>query len=140
VLYCVMLFALCAVLCAVLFAVLQCCVLCVVLTFTSSSTECSLVRFVRPVIYPISFIDFFFLIIFHTFSSILIYSHSLPILTAGHAYAKALHYRELEFQTSPAVCFESLININKKLDQYDAAIGILKVVGQMQKKHPELVR
>ena len=35
-------------------------------------------------------------------------------------------------------CFESLININKKLDQYDAAIGVLKVVGQMQKKHPEL--
>ena len=63
-----------------------------------------------------------------------------PPLTVGHAYAKALHYRELEFQTSPAVCFESLININKKLDQYDAAIGILKVVGQMQKKHPELVR
>lgn len=57
----------------------------------------------------------------------------------GHAYAKALHYRELEFQTSPAACFESLININKKLDQYDAAIGVLKVVGQMQKKHPELV-
>ena len=50
-----------------------------------------------------------------------------------------MHYRELEFQTSPATCFESLININKKLDQYDAAIGVLKVVGQMQKKHPELV-
>lgn len=60
-------------------------------------------------------------------------------LLSGHAYAKALHYRELEFQTSPAACFESLININKKLDQYDAAIGVLKVVGQMQKKHPELV-
>lgn len=56
----------------------------------------------------------------------------------GHAYAKALHYRELEFQTSPVTCFESLININKKLDQYDAAIGVLKVVGQMQKKNPEL--
>ena len=56
----------------------------------------------------------------------------------GHAYAKALHYRELEFQTHPVACFESLININKKLDQYDAAIGVLKVVGQMQKKHPEL--
>ena len=45
----------------------------------------------------------------------------------GHAYAKALHYRELEFHSSPASCFESLININKKLDQYDAAIGVLKV-------------
>ena len=61
-------------------------------------------------------------------------------IPSGHAYAKALHYRELEFQTSPATCFESLININKKLDQYDAAIGVLKVVGEMQKKHPELVR
>jgi hypothetical protein len=50
----------------------------------------------------------------------------------SHAYAKALHYRELEFQNSPATCFESLININKKLDQYDAAIGVLKVVSNMQ--------
>ena len=56
----------------------------------------------------------------------------------GHAYAKALHYRELEFQNNPVSCFESLININKKLDQYDAAIGVLKVVAQMQKKHPTL--
>lgn len=56
----------------------------------------------------------------------------------GHAYAKALHYRELEFQTNPAGCFESLININKKLDQYDAASGLLKVVKQIQKKFPEL--
>jgi tetratricopeptide (TPR) repeat protein len=56
----------------------------------------------------------------------------------GHAYAKALHYRELEFQTNPAGCFESLININKKLDQYDAASGLLKVVEQIQKKFPTL--
>ena len=52
----------------------------------------------------------------------------------SHAYAKALHYRELEFQHSPATCFESLININKKLDQYDAAIGVLKVVSHLQQK------
>ena len=57
----------------------------------------------------------------------------------GHAYAKALHYRELEFQNNPASCFESLININKKLDQYDAAVGVLKVVSQMQKRYPQLV-
>lgn len=56
----------------------------------------------------------------------------------GHAYAKALHYRELEFQTNPAGCFESLININKKLDQYDAASGLLKVVEQIQRKFPAL--
>jgi FKBP12-rapamycin complex-associated protein len=59
----------------------------------------------------------------------------------GHAYAKALHYRELEFQTSPATCFESLININKKLDQYDAAIGVLKVsvaASPLPPRHPFL--
>lgn len=43
-----------------------------------------------------------------------------------HAYAKALHYKELEFQTSPAQCIESLISINKKLGQPEAALGILK--------------
>ena len=32
----------------------------------------------------------------------------------------------------------SLININKKLDQYDAAMGVLRVVDNLQKKHPEL--
>lgn len=48
------------------------------------------------------------------------------------AYAKALHYRELEFLTSPASCFESLININKKLNIYDGAMGVLR---KMQKMH-----
>lgn len=55
----------------------------------------------------------------------------------GHAYAKALHYRELEFGSNPAACFETLININKKLDQYEAAAGLLKVATQIQKKLPE---
>jgi FKBP12-rapamycin complex-associated protein len=44
-----------------------------------------------------------------------------------HAYAKALHYKELEFlqdQSSGAV--EALIQINNQLQQYDAAIGILR--------------
>ncbi|KAF3011376.1 phosphatidylinositol kinase- protein kinase tor1 [Neopestalotiopsis sp. 37M] len=44
-----------------------------------------------------------------------------------HAYAKALHYKELEFlqdQSGPAV--EALIVINNQLQQYDAAIGILR--------------
>ncbi|RYO85920.1 hypothetical protein DL762_004999 [Monosporascus cannonballus] len=44
-----------------------------------------------------------------------------------HAYAKALHYKELEFlqdQSGPAV--EALITINNQLQQYDAAIGILR--------------
>ncbi|CAN0155629.1 unnamed protein product, partial [Ectocarpus fasciculatus] len=42
-----------------------------------------------------------------------------------HAYAKALHYKELEFATSPAICIESLIAINKKVGQPEAAMGIL---------------
>ncbi|KAG9256851.1 armadillo-type protein [Emericellopsis atlantica] len=44
-----------------------------------------------------------------------------------HAYAKALHYKELEFlqdQSSGAV--EALISINNNLQQSDAAIGILR--------------
>ncbi|KAH8902209.1 phosphatidylinositol 3-kinase tor2 [Coniochaeta sp. PMI_546] len=44
-----------------------------------------------------------------------------------HAYAKALHYKELEFlqdQSSGAV--EALIFINNQLQQSDAAIGILR--------------
>jgi FKBP12-rapamycin complex-associated protein len=44
-----------------------------------------------------------------------------------HAYAKALHYKELEFlqdQSGPSV--EALIVINNQLQQYDAAIGILR--------------
>ena len=56
----------------------------------------------------------------------------------SHAYAKALHYRECEFEKAPETCFESLININKKLDQYDAAAGILKHVTNMAKQRPSL--
>jgi hypothetical protein len=49
-----------------------------------------------------------------------------------------MHCREQEFMANPVLCFESLININKKLDQYDAAMGVLKVVDKLQKKHPQL--
>ncbi|EIN09563.1 FAT-domain-containing protein [Punctularia strigosozonata HHB-11173 SS5] len=43
-----------------------------------------------------------------------------------HAYAKALHYKELEFfsETSPNI-IEALIGINQKLQQHDAAWGTL---------------
>jgi serine/threonine-protein kinase mTOR len=43
-----------------------------------------------------------------------------------HAYAKALHYKELEFysETSPTI-IEALIGINQKLQQQDAAWGTL---------------
>ncbi|TID15752.1 hypothetical protein CANINC_004281 [Pichia inconspicua] len=60
---------------------------------------------------------------------------SLPIRTQtlgqyaqkAHAYAKALHYKELEFIKEPTIpTIESLISINNQLQQSDAAIGILK--------------
>jgi phosphatidylinositol kinase/protein kinase (PI-3 family) len=44
------------------------------------------------------------------------------------AYAKALHYKELEYETSPMTCVESMISINKKLDLPEAALGVLKAV------------
>ncbi|KAH9066494.1 atypical/PIKK/FRAP protein kinase [Lactarius vividus] len=45
-----------------------------------------------------------------------------------HAYAKALHYKELEFftETSPSI-IEALIGINTKLQQSDAAWGTLLI-------------
>lgn len=44
-----------------------------------------------------------------------------------HAYAKALHYKELEFYEEPSTpTIESLISINNQLQQSDAAVGILK--------------
>lgn len=59
----------------------------------------------------------------------------LPISTSNlgqyaqkcHAFAKALHYKELEFIQEPNTStIESLISINNQLHQTDAAIGILK--------------
>lgn len=47
-----------------------------------------------------------------------------------HAYAKALHYKELEFQNSPESCVEALISINNQLRQPEAAIGILTYAQQ----------
>lgn len=46
--------------------------------------------------------------------------------TKCHAYAKALHYKELEFISEPLTdTIESLISINNQLQQPDSAIGIL---------------
>ena len=42
-----------------------------------------------------------------------------------HAYAKALHYREIEFETFPADTIEALISINNHLQQPEAGKGIL---------------
>lgn len=46
------------------------------------------------------------------------------------AYSKALHYKELEFQSQPADTIEELIEINKFLGQQEAAAGILKYAQQ----------
>lgn len=66
-----------------------------------------------------------------------------PQILAGlaeksRAYAKALHYCELEFLSNPATCFESLININTQLDMHESALGVLKVVEYLRKKYPDL--
>lgn len=57
-----------------------------------------------------------------------------------HAYAKALHYKELEFfsETSPQI-IEALININTKLQQHDAAWGTLLIAREQYDvtKHEE---
>lgn len=43
-----------------------------------------------------------------------------------HSYAKALHYQELEFNTTPnSEGIEALISVNNKLNQFEAAVGIL---------------
>jgi len=43
------------------------------------------------------------------------------------AYSKALHYKELEYiQERSSSCVEHLIDINKKLDLPEAALGVLK--------------
>jgi FKBP12-rapamycin complex-associated protein len=47
-----------------------------------------------------------------------------------HAYAKALHYREVEFHSYPAETIEALISINNHLQQPEAAQGILAFARQ----------
>lgn len=42
-----------------------------------------------------------------------------------HAYAKALHYKEMEFTTNPQHTIEALISINNQLQQPEAAVGVL---------------
>lgn len=57
-----------------------------------------------------------------------------------HAYAKALHYKELEFftETSPEI-IERLIDINTRLQQHDAAWGTLLIAREQYdaSKHEE---
>ncbi|KAJ3194365.1 phosphatidylinositol kinase- protein kinase tor1 [Irineochytrium annulatum] len=50
-----------------------------------------------------------------------------------HAYAKALHYKELEYLSEPLPeTIEALISINNQLQQPDSAIGILTSAQQTQ--------
>ncbi|KAL9647121.1 hypothetical protein ABK040_004838 [Willaertia magna] len=58
---------------------------------------------------------------------------ALSILAESCAcYAKALHYKEIEFQQNPSIVIEGLISINNQLHQHEAAMGILKYA---QKNH-----
>lgn len=47
-----------------------------------------------------------------------------------HAFAKALHYKEIEFMTNPHGTVEALISINNHLRQPEAAVGMLKYAQQ----------
>ncbi|RHY28067.1 hypothetical protein DYB32_006287 [Aphanomyces invadans] len=43
-----------------------------------------------------------------------------------HSFAKALHYKEQEFHATPSAAgIEALISINNKLNQFEAAVGIV---------------
>ncbi|KAI9026899.1 armadillo-type protein [Hyaloraphidium curvatum] len=48
-----------------------------------------------------------------------------------HAYAKALHYKEMEFMTQPITdTIEALISVNNQVEQPDSAVGILRYAQQ----------
>lgn len=47
-----------------------------------------------------------------------------------HAYAKALHYKEMEFKVVPQRCIEHLISINNNLEQPEAAMGAVEYARQ----------
>lgn len=49
-----------------------------------------------------------------------------------HAFAKALHYKELEWSSEPSTdTIEALIRINNQLQQPDVAVGILNQAQQV---------
>lgn len=52
-----------------------------------------------------------------------------------HAFAKALHYKELEYHTNPAGTIEALISINNQLRQPDAAQGVLDLAERQHHLH-----
>ena len=51
----------------------------------------------------------------------------LGVMAEGvHAYAKALHYKEMEWLLSPVQAMEGLIGIHNQLGQPDSAVGVLE--------------
>ena len=54
--------------------------------------------------------------------------------TRCHAFAKALHYKEIEFKHSPVDCTEALISIYNYLEQPEAAVGVLLDVQKKAEK------
>ena len=61
----------------------------------------------------------------------------------SHAFAKALHYKEIEFQTSPNTiedAIEALISINKQLEQPEGALGILETAKNLTAQGQTLSR
>lgn len=52
-----------------------------------------------------------------------------------HAFAKALHYKELEYHNNPAGTIEALISINNQLRQPDAAQGVLELAEREHRLH-----
>ena len=51
----------------------------------------------------------------------------LGVMAEGvHAYAKALHYKEMELMIAPAQSIEGLIGIHNQLQQPDSAVGVLE--------------
>lgn len=56
---------------------------------------------------------------------------------SSNAYAKALHYKEIEYETTPDTCVEQLIQIKNQLHLSDAAVGVLHY---SQKYHSDVTQ
>lgn len=50
---------------------------------------------------------------------------AMPYCPALYPPPQALHYKELEFVSSPQTAIEALIHINNQLRQPEAAVGVL---------------
>ena len=59
------------------------------------------------------------------------------LASSSNAYAKALHYKEIEYEATPDTCIEQLIQINNQLHLSDAAVGVLHY---SQKYHSDVTQ